>query len=95
MRGTSAAQNRNLLLSDRDGKVSRLVDDISGSLWYHWFNIGMKYRMGCIWKPNKGFLTQLSIEMLIQTEADKKNCTKFTEKTLCWCLYVMQLSAMC
>ena len=66
------------MLSNGKGKVSRLVQDVYGLLWYHHFNLGIKYRMGCIWKPNKGFSTELLIEML--TEKARNEVTEFSEK---------------
>ena len=51
-----------------------------GSLWYHQFNISMKYRMGAIWKPDKGFSVKLLLEMLRRAEETRSMCDSLQEK---------------
>ena len=60
---------------------------MSGSLWYHLFNIGMKYRMGAIWKPNKGFSVKLLLEMLRRAEEKRSMCNLLQEKHV-WTVFV-------
>ena len=42
---------------------------MDGFLWYQRFTQGIKYRMGAIWKPNKGFSTRLLIKMFLKAES--------------------------
>ena len=60
---------------------------MTGSLWYHYFNIGMKYHMGAIWKPNKGFSVQLLLVMLKSAEVKKSLCNYLHKKHV-WTAFV-------
>ena len=70
VRASAQANSNTWVVSDTDGKLSRVNKDISGSLWFHRFNLGVKFRMGSIWKPNKGFSTNL-LKLMLQ-RAEKK-----------------------
>ena len=66
---TTVPSNLNTWVAgDSEGKVNRIQKDISGSLWFHRFNLGIKFRMGSIWKPNKGFSINLLTEVLKRAE---------------------------
>ena len=75
------------VVSNTEGKLSQLHKDILGSLWYHCFNTGFKYRMGAIWQPNKGFLVNLLPEMLRKAEARRTSCKSAIEKRT-WTVFV-------
>ena len=57
------------------------------SLWYHQFNTGIKYFMGAIWRPNKGFLVHLFLEILKRAESKRYLCDSLQEKHV-WTVFV-------
>ena len=48
LRSSSKANQVHYVMCDDGGKVIRITNDLSSSLWYHCFNTGMKYQMGTI-----------------------------------------------
>ena len=69
-----------LALVDQQGKYPRLNTDKCGSLWFNRFMIGMKIRMGSIWKPNKGLSIQLLLRLIKKAENMIKTMRKYLIK---------------
>ena len=55
---------QNLALSDQKGGYQILSQDKSASFWFKQFIIGLKNRMGQVWKPNRGMGTKLLLELI-------------------------------
>ena len=53
---------------DSKGKYARVAHDKCGSLWYHRFMMGLKARMGGVWKPNKALSLRLLLAVLDMAE---------------------------
>ena len=53
-----------LSLVDQKGQYVRLTMDKCGSLWFVRYMVGLKSRMGNVWKPNKGLLHKLLLLMI-------------------------------
>ena len=80
LRASPETNTTTWVLRDSDRKVNRVNKDASGSLWFHRFNIGIKNRMGAIWKLNKGFSTELLLAMLQKAEEKKRTCDQSEDK---------------
>ena len=72
-RTTPKSSSGSWVVNESNGRSSRLSKDLPGSLWYYRFSLGLRYQMGAIWKPNKGFPTKLLIKVL---EAAEKRRTQ-------------------
>ena len=57
-----------LLMVDQKGQYVRLTRDKCGSLWFVRYMVGLKNRMGNVWKPNKGFSHKLLLLMIHNAE---------------------------
>ena len=53
---------------DHKGKYTRLTTDKCGSLWFTRFMVGLKCRMGNVWKPNRGLSHRLLLLLIHKAE---------------------------
>ena len=68
VRASPLSNTHHFSLVDQKGKYIRISRDKCGSLWYHRFMVGLKIRMGSIWKPNKGLSHKLLMAVIEKTE---------------------------
>ena len=68
VRATPKSNVQHLSLVDSKGKYERVSHDKCGSLWYFRFMVGMKSRMGGVWKPNKALSHRLLLTVLDKVE---------------------------
>ena len=87
LRASSHTNQQHLVLNDDGGKVVRLIDDFSSSLWFQRFNAGMKYRMGVKWKPNKALSTELILKTIKRSEDKRAGC-QYKEERHKWTVFV-------
>ena len=72
VRATPHSNVHHISLVDQKGEYARIAHDKCGSLWYFRFMVGMKTRMGGIWKPNKELSHQL-LKSVIEIAEQKIN----------------------
>ena len=87
VRASPHTNQRHPVLNDDGGKVVRLIDDLSSSLWFQRFNAGMKYRMGVIWRPNKALSTELILKIIKRSEEKRAVCLGKAEQHT-WTVFV-------
>ena len=87
VRASLQANQNTWVVSNTDKKLRRVNKDISGSLWFHRFNLGVKFRMGSIWKPNKGFSIKLLKHMLQRAEKKRSEWEDANVKHI-WTVFV-------
>ena len=68
VRAAPQANRRTLAIGDTAGKYQRLGEDACGSFWYYRFNLGLKCRMGQLWKPNRALSLPLLLSLLEKVE---------------------------
>ena len=59
---------KQLSMVDHKGKFTRLTTDKCGSLWFTRFMVGLKCRMGNVWKPNRGLSHRLLMLLIHKAE---------------------------
>ena len=59
---------KQLSMVDHKGKYTHLTTDKCGSLWFTRFMVGLKWRMGNIWKPNRGLSHRLLMLIIHKVE---------------------------
>ena len=72
VRATPQSNIHHLSLVDQKGRYERVAQDKCGSLWYFRFMVGLKTRMGGIWKPNKALSHQL-LKTVLEMSEEKIN----------------------
>ncbi len=68
IRSLPVSNINNLAIVDQRGRYTHLGIDKCGSLWFIRFMIGLKYRMGNVWKPNKGLSHQPLLTVIWSVE---------------------------
>ena len=68
VRASPQANLQHLSVLDQRGRYQKITTDKCGSLWFERFLIGMRIRMGNIWKPNKGLSIDLLLTLIGQAE---------------------------
>ena len=68
VRSSPQTNLRHLSTLDSKGRYHKITTDICGSLWFERFLIGVRTRMGSIWKPNKGLSTDLLLHVIEKAE---------------------------
>ena len=85
-----AAPNRNmsqLSWVDKKGQYVRMTDDKVGTLWFNRFMIGLKMRMGHIFKPNMALSNSLLLK-LIQRAEDNITDDPYSGESAPWVVFV-------
>ena len=86
-RTTPESSNGSWVVTQSNGRASRLSKDLSGLLWYYRFSLGLRYHMGAIWKPNKGFSTKLLMKVLETAEKIRREMDNLKDRHL-WTVFV-------
>jgi hypothetical protein len=68
LRSSPQANSQVMALGDEKGRYQRFSTDPCGSLWFHRFITGCRYRMGMDWRPNEAMSLDLMLVVLKQVE---------------------------
>ena len=79
-----------LSMVDHKGKYTHLTRDKCGSLWFIRFMMGLKYRMGNVWKPNKG-LSHCLLLLVIHDVEEKIKEADQAEEEHAWIVFASYL----
>ena len=87
VRTTQSWNTGQLSWVDKKGQYVRLTDDKCGSLWFSRFMIGLKIRMGHIFKPNMALSHSLLLKMIQKAESNITEDFKSEESSI-WVVFV-------
>ena len=90
IRAYGNSNHLNLAMSDQKGGYQVISQDESASFWFKQFIIGTKNRMGQVWKPNRGMLTKLLLELIkvIEEKIENQIVAIDTHKWIVFSTYV-------
>ena len=87
VRTTQSGNTGQLSWVDKKGQHVRLTDDKCGSLWFSRFMIGLKIRMGHIFKPNMALSHSLLLKIIQKAESNITEDFKSEESGI-WVVFV-------
>jgi hypothetical protein len=80
LRSLTQANSQVCALGDEKGRYQRFSMDPCGSLWFHQFVTGCRYRMGMDWRPNEAMSTELILAVLEQVKGRINNAPTSRER---------------
>ena len=87
VRTTPSLTSNQLSWVDKKGQYVRLTNDKCGSLWFNRFMIGLKIRMGHIFKPNVALSHSLLLQLIQKAEENITDDFKSSESAP-WVVFV-------
>jgi hypothetical protein len=86
LRSSTQTNSQVTALGDEKGRYQRFSMDPCGSLWFHRFVTGCRYRMGMDWRPNEGKSIDLILAVLEQVE-DRINDAPMARERNRWIVF--------